>query len=147
MNNCTREQLLLSLLTQLSEEIRARRQPEYGYTAASVAGFGAVAWGVATLKAINSPLAWPIIAAMIGTILVAGAVIYKICEENKTYSRLRKELVEIFTELNGSILPPDKIPTGFRDIRSGPGYKWSICIVGTAAIGAILFCLSLLLKS
>ena len=39
------------LLSEISAELRSRRDPEHLYTAASVGAFGAVAWGVAALGA------------------------------------------------------------------------------------------------
>jgi hypothetical protein len=40
----------LFLLTEIAASMRARTEPEYVYTAAALAGFGALAWGVAALN-------------------------------------------------------------------------------------------------
>jgi hypothetical protein len=37
--------LLLTLLSEVTNELRSRRDPEHLYTAAAIGGFGAVTWG------------------------------------------------------------------------------------------------------
>lgn len=79
--------LQLNLLTELSAALRGRSEPEHLYTAAALGGFGAVAWGVAALqpekylsKAIYQR---PGGVAALGTLLVATAIVLKICREHR----------------------------------------------------------------
>jgi hypothetical protein len=49
MESDPRQELLLGLLHEIGAGMRLRTEPEHLYTAASIAGFGAVSWGIAAL--------------------------------------------------------------------------------------------------
>ena len=70
----------LTWLEQLGADLRARTQAEYLYTAASVAAFGGVCWGVAAQQ--NRCLGY---VAVLAIGLLAVAVWRKIWEDHKVY--------------------------------------------------------------
>jgi hypothetical protein len=134
--------LLQSLLTDLTVELRARREPEYLYTAAALGSFGAVAWGVAALsstKTLGGRPWWihPAVVASVGTIPVAAAVITKIIIEHSHYKGLREELARISGYIADALAKqPNVLPTGLVSPEPRKGYLWSICVVGVSALAA-----------
>jgi hypothetical protein len=139
-----KKDLRLTLLPELGAALRFRSEPEHLYTAAALGGFGAVAWGVATLQPGNyfdRPLyERPAVVAAIGTLVLAIAIVAKICREHTKYAALKKEQKNIADKLDsscGEIITPNTMRS-----EAGGGYIWSIAVVSVAAIGAIAFCLS-----
>ena len=148
MENPEKIQFLQSVLSDLGQEVISRRDPEYLYTSAYVAASGAVVWGVATLRALNTKYIF--IPAIIGAIfiLVLGYFIsVKINREYEQYKKVRSEqgrLAKILIdELNVGIR---MLPNGIVNSTPQKGHKFSIRIVWAAGVGAVIFCLVLLLK-
>eukprot|EP01035_Chromulina_nebulosa_P000468 gene468-657_t len=74
----SRQTILLAVHHELSAYMRFRSDPEYLYAAASIAGSGAVAWGIAAIPGIyfwaHIVAAFGVIAAgYLGSLLVAGS--------------------------------------------------------------------------
>lgn len=139
------------LFTDLGEEIRSRREPEHLYTAAAIGAFGAVTWGIATIATVSpsKPVSFfwhPAFVAIVACVVLSGVVISKIVREHRNYTVLRREQISIAQSLAKSCgfeinNLPKRLQPGSED---GIGYMWSIVVVVGAAIGAILFCFSIL---
>lgn len=136
-----RRETLLFLFKETCDELRARRAPEYSYVAASVAAFGAVAWGVATLASVSKKSCLAGSVAALGTLLIAGLVVIKILKEHGHYKKLREKQVHLFSGLKeGITLKDEEIYKSWIDNKAGLGHLWSILIVGGAAVVAAFFC-------
>ena len=145
MTEFDRQSLLQTLLQELTAAMRLRSEPEHLYTAASVAGFGAVAWESPSLQ-ISFPATqtngsvWPLWTAAIGVFFSAAIVIYKIIREHKSYERFqaaRSNVTKRLSELPGA---EGLVPKIMLSETSGNGYLYSILLVAISAIGAIGFC-------
>jgi hypothetical protein len=139
--------LRLILFTELGVALRARSEPEHLYTAAAVGGFGAVAWGVAALhpdKYLSKPVyKRPAGVAALGTLLVATAIVVKICREHIKFAEIKKEQAQIATQLSSLSGAAGIIPENMLSPVAGRGFIWSLAVVIAAAVAAICFCLSL----
>jgi hypothetical protein len=149
-SDTTQQGVTLALFQHVTDELRSRRQPEYAYTAAAVGAFGAIAWGVAALVALSNPVpTWrhPAIAGIVTVLLIAFPVIVKILQEHKNYVQLREDQQRLAKEmvvaygLDLSWLPAPLRPAG----KIGDAHRWSVGIVLGAGVGAVLFCLAVLL--
>jgi hypothetical protein len=138
--------ILLTLLTEIGNTLRARSEPEHLYTAAAVGGFGAVAWGVAALQPeryFNRPVFWrPAMVAVVGILIVAASITAKIVREHGVYRKTRKEQARI-AGLLAAVVGKEGIPSYMLDARSGAGFLWSLFVVVLSAFAASGFCLSL----
>ncbi len=86
------DNLLLAILNDLGEEVRKRRDPEYLYTASSVAAFGAVVWGVASSpkpEHLVLCLLSPALVAGVGSLALASYIVRKILYDHYIYMKLR----------------------------------------------------------
>jgi hypothetical protein len=130
-----REQLLLALLAEHSNEMRSQAQTEHIHTAAAVGAFGAVTWGVAT---VPEPI--PAAAAVLGVVLVSWAVITKIRLSHETYRGLKAARAKVCAEIASRSECGAVISKGLLSAEAGRGYLSSIAVVVSAAIGAVGFC-------
>lgn len=142
---------LIALLSQMSEEVRSRREPEYILTAAFVAASGAVAWGVASLANIRTGSEWfhPAFAGAILISSLAVTIMIKIIREHRTYKGDREEQGRLANILIDQI---DKdfsiLPNGLKQpIKVRFGHIYSLVIIAVAGLSAALFCLSIYFKS
>ena len=112
---------LTLMLQEQNAEVRARREAEYLYTAASVGAFGAVAWGVAAVGSIKdahkiSWIAHPSLYGALMCLLIAWVVISKINYEHRNYLVLRKQQIQLYRSYaSATELPPEHIPPGLRE--------------------------------
>ena len=137
------------LVASIGAEVRARRDAEHTYTAATVAATGAVAWGVAATAAVDdrSGIPWwrhPALAGALICLMCAGAVWLKICREHQLYYRLRLEQFRLATSLaEASGLEQIELPPGLRKgAIVGSGHLFSGAILAALSIAAVLFCLT-----
>jgi hypothetical protein len=160
----------LEWLREQGADLRARTQAEYLYTAAALALFGGVCWGI---PAQQSGLSRVLVA--IGVVIVALLIVWKIIADHETYRKIwiargiiigtlepvklppkdslfpepednrprRWPWVEWGERLTAAYLGPDTL-VGLRG-EPGPGYLISIFIVLGAALLAALFCILLAL--
>jgi hypothetical protein len=115
-------------LTELGHDLRARRDAEYLYTAAAVALFGGVAWGVAGPHGRAF-----YILTIVGVLAVVIAVAYKIRDDLKNYITIWNARTELFKRLSKRA-GADEI---FRDIinkKPGQGYVFSIWVLAISAL-------------
>ena len=142
------QSLLLTLFTQYTDELRARREAEHIYTAAAIGSFGAVAWGVAALAGehlVHLPcfLFHPAIVAAIGTLVVAAAVAIKIEVEHAKYAGISEELIKHSQRISKVFnLPSGYLSKNLTSGDAGRGDLWSIGILAAGAILSIGFCLA-----
>jgi hypothetical protein len=122
-------------LEQLGADLRARTQAEYLYTAAAVAAFGGVCWGVAAQQ--NCCLGY---VAVLAIGLLAVAVWRKIWNDHKVYKDIWRDRVRIVGKLSQRPNSTDIFPDRIKG-EPGHGYRSSIAVLLAAAGGAILFCL------
>jgi hypothetical protein len=145
-----RQTLLLQLLQELGAAMRLRSEPEHLYTAASIAGFGAVAWGVSALQlppmkcetfccALQKPFLTLWVAA-IGTIVIAAMVIKKIYREHHQYGEFQKARAEVMDQLAELAGAEVRIPDVMRQHGVGDGHRASAIVVSVAAAAAVGFC-------
>src|SRR5215475_14426471 len=89
MSDDAKGTLLLMLLAELSNELRYRAQAEATYTAATVASFGATAWGVAAIANVkgNSTV---ILLAVFGIAALAGAVCWRIWTDHRKFAQAKE---------------------------------------------------------
>ncbi|HXN74026.1 MAG TPA: hypothetical protein VN861_15885 [Candidatus Acidoferrales bacterium] len=127
--------------------MRARSEAEHLYTAAAVAGFGAVAWGVAALqseKYVCRPIyERPAVVAAIGILGVTVAIWSKIVREHKVFEETKEERIRIANLLEPPGGPTRIIPEYMFKESSGRGYVLSIAVLAVAAIAGMSFCLFL----
>jgi hypothetical protein len=137
-------QAWFAFFAEINMEIRARRLAEYTYTAAAVAAFGALAWGVAALSSQNDRQT-PAIAAVVATILIVIAVFLKIMDEHFKHFERRKEAVKLAGKIKDAYeITNDQMPSDFRGPASpGSGYIYSAVVLEVGGLGAILFSLSI----
>ena len=139
-------EVTLALFVEVNTEIRARRTAEYTYTAAAIAAFGALAWGVASLGSnpSNPPKA-PVEYAVAGIAGLAAAVLWKNWDEHKKHFKFRKESVRIAALVAKSHgIELKSLPTAYQEpVKPGAGHLWSASILMAGALGAATFCLSI----
>jgi hypothetical protein len=132
--------LWLTILTQVNDEIVSRRQPEYMYTTAAVASFGAVTWGVAALTGPNAIQSAAIVAG-IGIFVLALTIILKIFIEHSHYEKLRCDQFRIASKVAEYFKIDTKdFPYAYREYNAGNGHLYSVLIVAISAIAAAVFC-------
>ena len=135
----------LAFFAETNMEIRARRMAEYTYTAASVAAFGALAWGVASINP-ECDRQLPVKAAVVAIIIIVGSVFGKIIDEHFKHFRLRKEAIRLAKKITYThgIDHEKEAPLNFKEpTKPGTGHLWSALVLELAGLGAILFCLSI----
>jgi len=141
----------LSILFQdICAEVRARRDPEYVYTAATIGALGAVAWGVATIATVQGvesvpPWRHPAMAGAVASVLLTWAVWKKIQREHGIYVLLRAEQVRIAGLLAAETgVQQGELPSGLRlGISVGAGHRASGLVIGSTCLATVLFCLSI----
>ncbi len=124
-------------LTELGHDLRARRDAEYFYTAAAVALFGGVAWGVAGQHHGRAFYIWTIV----GVFAVAAAVAYKIYADHKNYDTIwssRRELFKRLSKRPGA----DEIFSIIKDKKPGKGFAFSILVLLLSALLPVFSCIS-----
>ena len=157
-------------LKEQGADLRARTQAEYLYTAAALAFYGGVCWGIGALPKSG----W---LAAIGVFIVAGLVSWKVYADHRTYRKIWLARGIIIRRLEPSDLPPHSslfpepndnrrkwrwvewcerkidalshicdpflVTDASEGLRGepGPGYLISIAIV-LAGVFAALFCFS-----
>ena len=133
---------LLSLYVDIRQELRSRREPEYLYTGAAIAAYGAVAWGIAVVAAGSQfvPIVRTIKAAIMFCGLICITVIAKITREHLVYRKIFKRMRTVIEELKTSSQTEAFLP---KAKGAKWGFLWSIAIVLAGALGAIWFCRSL----
>src|ERR1700752_5333979 len=96
---CTSESgdVQLEWLSQLGADLRARTQAEYVFTAAAVAYFGGVCWGLA---ALNSQPPERVMSAAGAIVLLTLAVTAKIRADHKVYRTTWKDRARIARALS-----------------------------------------------
>jgi hypothetical protein len=114
MNKGDRE-VLMALLQEQGSALRARSEPEYLFTAAAVAGFGAIFGGIAAAKATD----WAALLAMLWVVVIATSVICKIMRENGKYEGLKCSIREILRALNTDLRPAtnEVVISRLRDLK------------------------------
>jgi len=135
-----RQTLLLAVHQELSAYMRFRSDPEYLYAAASIAGSGAVAWGIAAIPGIYL---WAHLVAAAGVLTAAATVCIKIGTEHREYEKANRARAEIARKL--SILPngaSDLIPTMWLESKSERRHYWSMAPVAVWAIVAAMVCIA-----
>jgi len=141
----------LSVLFQdIGSEVRARRDPEYLYTAATIGALGALAWGVATIATVQGAggiPSWrhPAVAGAVASLMLTWAVWQKIQREHGIYVALRAEQLRIaglLAEATG--VSQEELPTGLRlGVTAGAGHRASGVVIGSTCAATVLFCLSI----
>lgn len=134
--------ILMEVYRDIREELRSRRQAELVYTAAAIAAFGAIAWGMASIlaSAITHPpvLSRSRIFASFFCVGVAIPIIIKIIAEHNKYKTIFLQMAELVNKLNTLYPIRQFLPSAKA---SGPGFWGSILIVLLGALSAIAFCL------
>ena len=160
----THDEKLAALFTEVSNEVRSRREPEMGLTAASLAAFGAVSWGVAALPG----RCHVVLVACVGIAFSIVAVVWKIRREHSQYkiARLHQNKIaqELFASLDDGLTKErdaalkmserkqrekalEKIrdrlfmPVGYWQ-PAGTGHRGAIWIVIVSGVVAIAFCIA-----
>lgn len=139
-----RKDVLLAVIAEYGAAMRERSQPEYLYTAASLAGFGAVCWGVATLDLrLYEKRLWthPALDAAFGIFIIAFCVAIKIVREHRRYKYFRRErsiAAQLLTRIPDV---EDLVPKDLLNGNTGPGAYYSLAVVIGSAFASVLFCL------
>lgn len=120
--------------------MRFRSDPEYLYAAASIAGSGAVAWGIAAIPGVY--LGAHLVAA-IGVIVAGTTVCIKIDREHREYEKANHARSMVARKL--ADLGPDMaeaIPAMWLENKSERRHYWSMAPVGVWSIVAALVCIA-----
>ncbi len=147
LNENDQSHILLGLMIEYSTAMRERSQPEYLYTAAAVAGFGATSWGVAALPQApyaDRCLAHPAIFAAAGIFITAILMIQKILRENESYKKFKILRANIAASLKAIPGAEGLVPGDMLNKETGPGAFYSAAVVAGAAICSIIFSISTL---
>ena len=144
--------LLLALLTHHDNELQARRGTEITYVSASVAGLGAIAWGVAVLitvtdKTGNWPILFSTMLTLLGVVAIVHNVLIKIFSDHRAFMDVRNAEGAVLRRLMTKEEINKFLPKRFLDQTAGEGYKNSIYIVVAAALPAAGFCVAVLLNN
>jgi len=145
-NHIPEGQALIALYSEMRQELRSRREPEFFYTAATITAYGAAMWGVAAVAASNRQLTalpkWlhPALVAAAACLALAIAVIVKILKDHKKYDEIYKAMLLLAEEI--------KVRYGYEQAfsfppGSGGGYLGSISVVIAGLVPAVVFCLSI----
>ena len=131
----------LEWLKELGADLRARTQAEYLYTAAALALFGGVCWGVAALPKTGCWVA-------IGVAAVAVLISWKIAADHETYRTIWKARGIIIKRVEPSKPPrPEASLFPEPERRKWPWVKWGEGLTASSAnrpskllgkVGAIL---------
>jgi len=127
---------------ELSAYMRFRSDPEYLYAAASIAGSGAVAWGIAALP---GDYPWAHWVAAIGVIVAGTTVCIKIGREHREYERANA--VRAATACKLAALGPEAaaaIPPLWLESKSERRHYWSMAPVMVWSVVAALVCVATL---
>jgi len=139
---------ILTLLPELNTSLISKSQAEYLYTGSSIAGFGAVSWGVGALRNGIAPVYFhPAIIACVGILIVAVAVIFKIVHDHNLYVENQKIIVKLRNTLLDELGHPEWFPSELlveeKATRFPSGYFVSVLVLIAGAVSSILFCLSM----
>lgn len=137
--------MLMTLLTEQGDELRARGQVEHLYAAASIGSFGAVVWGMSALPAVTvTTPTWqhPAIIAAVGVTLSAFAVVVKIKNDHEKYEAIKRARAKIAERLVERVDCADILPKVFTTPNEGLGYFGAITVTIVAAVAASAFCLT-----
>ena len=141
MKDCIdRQSALLAVHQELSAYMRFRSDPEYLYAAASIAGSGAVAWGIA---AIPGTYLWAHLVAAVGVVAAGTTVCIKIDREHREYekaNRARSIVARKLVDLGPGL--EDAIPSMWLESKSERRHYWSMAPVAVWSIVAALVCLA-----
>jgi hypothetical protein len=135
-----RQTILLAIHQELSAYMRFRSDPEYLYAAASIAGSGAVAWGIAAIPGIYL---WAHLVGALGVMVAGATVCIKIDREHREYekaNRARAEVARKLAELDEGY--PELIPKMWFRSESERRHYWSMAPVAVWSIVAALVCLA-----
>ena len=136
----SRQTILLAVHQELSAYMRFRSDPEYLYAAASIAGSGAVAWGIAAIPGIYL---WAHLVAAIGVMAAGTTVCIKIDREHREYERANAARSQVARQL--SELSPetaDLIPAMWLVSKSERRHYWSMAPVLVWSIVAAAVCIA-----
>jgi hypothetical protein len=141
---------LITLFNDIREELRSRREAEYLYTAAVIAAYGAVIWGMAVIASSTRAMhdiplyVHPATYAAFGCVILAKVVIDKIRSDHENYKKIFTDMTNIYQELLSSFKLIDhlKFPP-----EAGLGFRGSVKIVIGGALAAILFCIIALITT
>ena len=142
MSSESRQQLLLVLLQEVTAAMRLQSEPEHLYTAASIAGFGAVAWGVASLDMTKHPSSIPLLVAAGGVLITALLVIVKLWHAHNHYSKFNDARIDVMRRLSNLNRDKNVFPPMMLEGKPGWGFAISISIVGVTGAAAVAFCLA-----
>ena len=135
----------LALISEYATAMRERSQPEYLYTSASIASFGAVAWGVAALtpdKFCDRAIMYqPAVVAAFGIAVTCVVVIRKIYRENSVYNHFKDQRAQAAAALAAMADNALGIPDDIRIGGAGRGHIKSAVVIGISALSTIAFCL------
>ena len=135
-----RQNMLLAVHQELSAYMRFRSDPEYLYAAASIAGSGAVAWGIAAIPGIYL---WAHLVAAAGVLTAAATVCIKIGTEHREYEKANRARAEIARKLSMLDTGADElIPAMWLQSRSERRHYWSMAPVAVWAIVAAAVCIA-----
>src|SRR5215212_12176671 len=137
MEENSRINILLALLSEESAQLRFRSQAEHLYTAACLGAYGAFAWGVAALRNedfFERPW-WmrPAFIAAFAILASATLVIIRIFAEHGAYKveqRNQAQLVDAIFKIDGMSLP---VQDRLRQRAAGKGAHASAALVLAAA--------------
>lgn len=132
---------LMEVYRDIREELRSRRQAELAYTAAAIAAFGAIAWGMASILASGNRPAALSGSRIFASLFCAGVaipIVIKINAEHKKYKTIFNQMAQLIGRLNMHYPIQPFLPSAQV---SGRGFMESIWIVVLGAIFAVVFCL------
>ena len=111
----------LEWLKELGADLRARTQAEYLYTAAALALYGGVCWGIAAQQCGRSR-----VPVAIGIVIVAVLIVWKIIADHETYRRIWKARGIIVKRLEPLELAPEEslFPEQKYRPRKRPWVEW-----------------------
>lgn len=132
--------VLLAVHQELSAYMRFRSDPEYLYAAASIAGSGAVAWGIAAIPGIYL---WAHLVGAFGVVAAGATVCIKIDREHREYEKANQARSEVARKL-GALAPEAAalIPAMWLESKSERRHYWSMAPVAVWSIVAALVCLA-----
>ena len=136
----SRQTILLAVHQELSAYMRFRSDPEYLYAAASIAGSGAVAWGIAAIPGIYF---WAHIVAAFGVIAAGATVCIKIDREHREYEKANAARAQIARQLSElSSETRDLIPPMWLASKSERRHYWSMAPVAVWSLVAAAVCIA-----
>ena len=124
-------------LSELGQDLRARTQAEYVYTAASIAMFGAVCGGVGGQRHHHQSL---VFVAAVFILVGALAVTLKIWVNHKKYGKTWEARSLFIDRLSTRQELANLFPNRVRKQKPGRGFWYSLAVLWVPAVFAIIFC-------